>query len=75
MATKKLILVLVCVIVAAAAGYMVYQKKQIEKQHQQELAEQANAKDPWTEANEQWLADLAKEEGVQKTRAASSTRC
>lgn len=69
MATKKLILVLVCMIVAAAAGYMVYQKKQIEKQHQQELAEQANAKDPWTEANEQWLADVAKEEGVQKTQS------
>lgn len=67
--TKKIILVVVGLVVAAFAAYVVYQKNQIESRHQAELEEQANAKDPWTEANEQWLADVEKQEGIQKTQS------
>ncbi len=67
MKKTQIILIGVVVAVLAAVGVMVYQKKQIEKQHQQELAEQANAKDPWVIANEEWLDTVAKEEGAQKT--------
>lgn len=66
---KKLILVLVCVIVAGAVAFMVFNSLQIKKAHEQVLSEQANAKDPWTEANEQWLADVAQQEGMQKTQS------
>lgn len=68
MNAKKLIVILVGVVVAAGTAYMVYQKQAIEKKHQQELAEQANAKDPWIVANEEWLAQVAQEEGAQKTQ-------
>lgn len=66
---KKLIVVLLGVIVAGAVAFMVFNSLQIKKAHEQVLSEQANAKDPWTEANEQWLADVAQQEGVQKTQS------
>lgn len=67
--TKKLIVVLVGLAVAAGVAFMVFNSAQIKKAHVQVLAEQANAKDPWTEANEQWLADVALQEGMQKTQS------
>lgn len=66
---KKLIVVLLGVIVAGAVAFMVFNSLQIKKAHEQVLSEQANAKDPWTEANEQWLADVAQQEGMQKTQS------
>ena len=66
---KKLIVVLLGVIVAGAVAFMVINSLQIKKAHEQVLSEQANAKDPWTEANEQWLADVAQQEGMQKTQS------
>ena len=66
---KKLIVVLLGVIVAGAVAFMVFNSMQIKKAHEQVLSEQANAKDPWTEANEQWLADVAQQEGMQKTQS------
>ncbi len=66
---KKGILIAVLAVVAASVAFMVYKSQQIKKTHEQELAAQANAKDPWTEANEQWLADVAQEEGAQVTQS------
>ena len=68
MNAKKLIIVLVGIVIAAGAAYMVYMNGQIEGKHQQENADRANAKDSWTVANEEWLAQVAQEEGAQKTQ-------
>lgn len=69
MKKNSLIILVIAILVVAGGvvGYMVYQNQKIKSLHEQELSEQANAKDPWVEANEQWLADVAKEEGAQKT--------
>lgn len=69
MDTKKLIVILVGIIAAGVTTFLVMacMGNQIDKKHQQEVADQQNAKDDWVVANEEWLAQVAQEEGAQKT--------